>query len=138
MTVLLTGESGTGKSQVARIIHESGPRAGKPMVELNCAALPETLVESELFGARAGGHSTATTSIAGKVAAAEGGTLLLDEIGELPLEAQSKLLQLLQTRQYYPLGASQPPRTAATCGVGSAAQTQALDQRLVPVGMCPP
>ena len=78
------------------------------MVELNCAALPKALVESELFGARAGSHSTATTSVAGKVAAAEGGTLLLDEIGELPLKAQSKLLQILQTRQYYPLGASRP------------------------------
>jgi Nif-specific regulatory protein len=108
LNVLLTGDSGTGKSHVARVIHESGPRAGMPMVELNCAALPETLVESELFGARAGSHSTATAPMAGKVAAAEGGTLLLDEIGELPLGAQAKLLQLLQTRQYYPLGASQP------------------------------
>ena len=110
VTVLLTGESGTGKSQIARVIHESGSRAGEPMVELNCAALPEPLVESELFGARAGGHSTATAPIAGKVAAAEGGTLLLDEIGELPLAAQAKLLQLLQTKQYYPLGANQPER----------------------------
>jgi Nif-specific regulatory protein len=108
VNVLLTGESGTGKSQIARVIHESGPRASKPMVELNCAALPETLVESELFGAHAGGHSTASSPITGKVAAAEGGTLLLDEIGELPLAAQAKLLQLLQTKQYYPLGASQP------------------------------
>jgi len=108
VNVLLTGESGTGKSQIARVIHESGPRAGKSMVELNCAGLPETLVESELFGARAGSHSTATHSIPGKVAAAEGGTLLLDEIGELPLPAQPKLLQLLQSRQYYPLGASRP------------------------------
>jgi Nif-specific regulatory protein len=108
VNVLLTGETGTGKSQIARVIHESGSRAGKPMVELNCAALPETLVESELFGARVGAHSTASTPITGKVAAAEGGTLLLDEIGELPLSAQSKLLQLLQTKQYYPLGASEP------------------------------
>jgi Nif-specific regulatory protein len=108
VNVLLTGESGTGKSQIARVIHESGSRASKPMVELNCAALPETLVESELFGAHAGGHSTATVAVTGKVAAAEGGTLLLDEIGELPLAAQSKLLQLLQTKRYYPLGASQP------------------------------
>lgn len=108
VNVLLTGESGTGKSQIARVIHESGPRAGKPMVELNCAALPEALVENELFGALAGSHSTAAAPVAGKVAAAEGGTLLLDEIGELPLNAQSKLLQLLQTKQYYPLGASQP------------------------------
>jgi Nif-specific regulatory protein len=108
VSVLLTGDSGTGKTQIARVIHESGPRAGKPMVELNCAALPETLIESELFGAHAGGHSTATSPVTGKVAAAEGGTLLLDEIGELPVAAQAKLLQLLQTKQYYPLGASQP------------------------------
>jgi Nif-specific regulatory protein len=108
VNVLLTGESGTGKSQIARVIHESGPRAGRPMVELCCAALPETLVESELFGARAGSHSTATAPVTGKVAAAEGGTLLLDEIGELPLGAQAKLLQLLQTKRYYPLGASRP------------------------------
>jgi len=108
VNVLLTGESGTGKSQVARVIHESGPRAGEPMVEVNCAALPEALIESELFGARAGSHSTATTTIAGKVSAAEGGTLLLDEIAELPLGSQAKLLQLLQTRQYYPLGANAP------------------------------
>jgi len=105
VNVLLTGESGTGKSQIARVIHASGARAGKPMVEVNCAALPETLVESELFGARTGSHSTAQESIPGKVAAAEGGTLLLDEIGELPLPARAKLLQLLQTKQYYPLGA---------------------------------
>ncbi len=110
ITVLLTGASGTGKSQIARVIHESGSRAGKPMLELNCAALPEPLVESELFGARAGAHSTATAPVAGKVAAAGGGTLLLDEIGELPLGAQAKLLQLLQTKQYYPLGASRPER----------------------------
>jgi Nif-specific regulatory protein len=110
VTVLLTGESGTGKSQIARVIHQSGPRAGKPLVELNCAALPETLAESELFGAEAGGHSTATSAITGKVAAADGGTLLLDEIGELANGVQSKLLQLLQTKQYYPLGASQPRR----------------------------
>ncbi len=110
VNVLLTGESGTGKSQIARVIHESGARAGKPLVELNCAALPEALVESELFGARAGSHSTARDSMVGKVAAAEGGTLLLDEIGELPLPAQAKLLQLLQTKRYYPLGASQPEK----------------------------
>jgi Nif-specific regulatory protein len=108
VNVLLTGEPGTGKSQIARVIHESGPRAGRAMVELDCAALPETLVESELFGARAGSQSAATAPIAGRVAAAEGGTLLLDEIGDLPLGAQSKLLQLLQTRRYCPLGAGEP------------------------------
>jgi len=104
--VLLTGDSGTGKSQLARVIHDNGPRAGKTFVEVNCAALPETLIESELFGAMPGAHSTAVHKMQGKVAAAERGTLFLDEVGELSLAAQAKLLQLLQSKQYYPLGAA--------------------------------
>jgi Nif-specific regulatory protein len=80
VNVLLTGESGTGKSQLARVIHDNGPRRGHPLVEVNCAALPETLVESELFGALPGAHSTAARRLEGKVAAAEHGTLLLDEV----------------------------------------------------------
>jgi Nif-specific regulatory protein len=83
INVLLTGESGTGKSQIARIIHDNGPRRAGPFVELNVAALPEALVESELFGSLPGAHSTATRRVEGKVAAAEKGTLLLDEIGDL-------------------------------------------------------
>ncbi|HEX7837633.1 MAG TPA: sigma-54-dependent Fis family transcriptional regulator [Kofleriaceae bacterium] len=110
VTVLLTGPSGTGKTQLARVIHASSPRAAGPFVELNCAALPETLLESELFGALPGAHSTAHRKIAGKIAAASGGTLFLDEVGELTLSAQSKLLQLLQSREYYPLGATSPVR----------------------------
>jgi Nif-specific regulatory protein len=105
-TVLLTGQSGTGKSVLARAMHDNGPRAGKPFIEVNCGALPEALLENELFGALAGGHSTATQPIKGKVAAADGGTLFLDEIGVLPLAAQSKLLHLLQSKQYSPLGSS--------------------------------
>lgn len=104
ITVLLTGLCGTGKTQIARIIHESGPRSEGPFVELNCAALPEALLESEMFGALPGSHSTATRKVDGKVAAAEHGTLFLDEVGELSLSAQSKLLQLLQSKEYFPLG----------------------------------
>jgi Nif-specific regulatory protein len=110
VNVLLTGESGTGKSQVARIIHDNGPRAGQPFVHLNTAALPEALVESELFGALPGAHSTATKRIEGKVAAAEHGTLFLDEIGEIMTSVQAKLLHLLQSKEYYPLGSPKPVR----------------------------
>jgi Nif-specific regulatory protein len=108
VNVLLTGESGTGKSQVARLIHENSPRAAQPFVEVNCAALPETLIESELFGALPGAHSTATRRIDGKVAAAERGTLFLDEIAELSPVAQGKLLKLLQSKEYEPLGGGRP------------------------------
>jgi len=106
--VLLTGESGTGKTQLARALHESSARAGRPFVELNCAALPDDLFESELFGAVPGGHSTATKRIPGKIEAAEGGTLFLDEIGELSIRAQAKLLQVLQSGSYFPLGSASP------------------------------
>jgi len=108
VSVLLTGESGTGKSQLARVIHENSPRAGQPFVDINCGALPETLLESELFGALPGAHSTATRRMEGKVAAADRGTLFLDEVADLSLAAQAKLLQLLQSKQYYPLGATKP------------------------------
>jgi Nif-specific regulatory protein len=106
--VLLTGNSGSGKTQIARTIHENSPRARSAIVEVNCAALPESLLESEIFGALPGAHSTATRKIQGKVDAAQGGTLFLDEIAELSITAQAKLLQLLQTKQYFPLGSAHP------------------------------
>jgi len=108
VNVLITGDVGTGKSQLARVIHDNGPRAGKPFVHINCANLPETLAESELFGALPGAHSTAMRRIEGKVAAAEHGTLFLDEVSELPLTVQAKLLQLLQSKEYFPLGSPKP------------------------------
>ena len=104
--VLITGPSGSGKSMLARTIANNSPRANGPFVELNCAAIPETLIESELFGAERGAHSTATRRVQGKVAAAEGGTLFLDEVGELSASAQAKLLQLISAREYHPLGSS--------------------------------
>lgn len=108
VNVLLTGPTGTGKSAIAKLIHDNGPRKQGPFVELNCANLSSELIENELFGAVSGAHSTAHRAVAGKVKAAEGGTLFLDEIAELPLESQAKLLQLLQTRHYFPLGSNKP------------------------------
>ncbi len=108
VTVLLQGPSGVGKTAIAKVVHDSGPRKAHPFVELNCAALPDDLAEAELFGAVAGSHSTATEDRVGKIAAADGGTLFLDEVAELSLRLQAKLLQVLQSGVYYPLGESEP------------------------------
>ena len=108
VTVLLTGDSGTGKSQIARVLHDNSPRSGFPFIEVSCGALPDSLIESELFGAMPGAHSMASRRMEGKVAAAEGGTLFLDEISNLSSVAQTKLLQLLQSKEYYPLGSAKP------------------------------
>jgi Nif-specific regulatory protein len=105
--VLLTGENGTGKGVIAQIIHNNSPRANGPFMVVNCAAIPENLIESELFGARRGAFSSATRDIEGKVSAANGGTLLLDEIGDMPITSQQKLLGFLQTKEYSPLGEAQ-------------------------------
>jgi Nif-specific regulatory protein len=104
VTALITGETGTGKNLLARAIHQNSHRCNKPFVHINCSALPESLVESELFGAVKGAHSSAFFDVKGKIAAANGGTLFLDEIGELSLSVQTKFLQFLEEGYYYPLG----------------------------------
>jgi Nif-specific regulatory protein len=106
-TVLLRGESGTGKEVVARALHINSPRGDGPWVKVDCAALPATLVENELFGHERGAFTGADRSATGKVEAADGGTLFLDEVGELPLAVQGKLLRLLQDRNFVRVGGSQ-------------------------------
>ncbi|HZZ82898.1 MAG TPA: sigma-54 dependent transcriptional regulator [Anaeromyxobacteraceae bacterium] len=106
-SVLLTGESGTGKSQLARFIHYQGRRAAGPLVEVHCAALPETLLEGELFGHERGAFTGAVARKQGHLAAADRGTLFLDEIGEVTPATQVKLLRFLQERTFVPLGATE-------------------------------
>jgi len=103
-TVLLTGESGTGKEVVARLIHRASPRAGGPFVALNCAALPETLLESELFGHEKGAYTGATQARPGRIEQAAGGVLFLDEVGEMSPAVQAKLLRVLEEREFPRLG----------------------------------
>ncbi len=105
-TVLLQGESGTGKSLVARVIHYSSMPPDAPLVEINCAALPENLIESELFGYEKGAFTHATAAKAGLFEEAEGGTVFLDEIGELPMHLQAKLLSVLETKKFRRLGST--------------------------------
>ena len=103
-TVLITGESGTGKDVLARAIHSGGKRAEKPFIQVSCCAIPEQLFESELFGHEKGAFTGADQSRVGKIQIADEGTFFLDEIGEMPVDMQTKLLRVLQDSRFYPIG----------------------------------
>ncbi|NLE39251.1 MAG: sigma 54-interacting transcriptional regulator, partial [Pirellulaceae bacterium] len=110
-TVLIEGDSGTGKELFAKALHNLSPRRDKPFIALNCAALPDTLLESELFGYKAGAFTDARVDKPGRFALADGGTLFLDEIGDVSPAMQVRLLRVVQERTYEPLGSVQPVRT---------------------------
>jgi PAS domain S-box-containing protein len=109
-TVLLRGESGTGKELFTKAIHDLSPRNKGPLVIVNCGALPEPLLEAEIFGAKRGAYTGAVENRPGRLELADGGTLFLDEIGDLPLPLQVKLLRVLENREYQPLGARHPQK----------------------------
>jgi DNA-binding NtrC family response regulator len=112
-TVLITGPTGCGKEIVARAIHQLSPRAGRTFAVVNCAAIPETLLEAELFGYARGAFTGAMQSYAGRIQAAQGGTLFLDEIGEMPLNLQPKLLRFLEQKELQRLGSAEVVRVDA-------------------------
>jgi PAS domain S-box-containing protein len=110
ITVLILGETGTGKDVLARAIHHASPRRLGPFIRVNCAALPQTLLESELFGFKKGAFTSAGKDKPGRFQLADGGTIFLDEIGEIPLEMQAKILHTLENREFYSLGSTSPTR----------------------------
>ncbi|MBA2541269.1 MAG: sigma 54-interacting transcriptional regulator [Deltaproteobacteria bacterium] len=119
ISVLITGETGTGKELIAREVHNRSPRVGKPFVTINCGAIPENLLESELFGHVKGAFTGAVANKQGKFQAADGGTLFLDEIGEMPIELQVKLLRAIQEKVVYRVGDTRPE----TCDIRILAAT---------------
>ena len=135
-TVLITGESGTGKEVAARALHQAGTRRQRPMVAVNCAALPEHLLEAELFGHVRGAFTGAFQSRTGHFERAHGGVLFLDEIGELPMELQAKLLRVLQVREFQRLGSSETIKVdirlvaAANCDLAERVQAGSFREDL--------
>jgi two-component system NtrC family response regulator len=126
--VLITGESGTGKELVAKAIHQCSPRAAAPFVIVNCAAIPESLMESELFGHIKGAFTGAVLSRCGRLAQADSGTVFLDEIGDMPLSLQVKILRYIQEKTVEPLGGSAPLRVNTRI---IAATNQNLEQAVI-------